>query len=198
MGTRNLTMVIKDEQVKIAQYGQWDGYPGGQGKTALEFLMKADLRAFGYQLDKCKFIDAEKQKEINDWFKSIGVTNGWMDMEQARQFKNKYPFLSRDNGAKILNIVNDFEGDVIWLHDESSFVNDSLYNEWTYVIDLDKNTFEVYTGYNTKPLHKHERFYKETPKDGYYPVKNVAIYHIDDLPSVEEFLKLETVESEEN
>jgi len=27
MGTRNLTCVMKDGQYKVAQYGQWDGYP---------------------------------------------------------------------------------------------------------------------------------------------------------------------------
>ena len=31
MGTRNLTMVIQDQQTRIAQYGQWDGFPDGQG-----------------------------------------------------------------------------------------------------------------------------------------------------------------------
>ena len=40
MGTRNLTMVIHKEEPKIAQYGQWDGYPSGQGSTALKFLFK--------------------------------------------------------------------------------------------------------------------------------------------------------------
>lgn len=191
MGTRNLTMVIKNEQIKVAQYGQWDGYPGGQGRTALDFLRKVDLLAFGYQLDKCKFIDDEKQKEINVYALSIGITDGWMTMDQARQYKAKYPFLSRDHGANILNLINDSEEDTIWLGDESDFVNDSLMNEWTYVIDLDRNTFEVYTGFNKSPLHKHERFYSESANEhGYYPVKNVAIYNLLDLPSMEEFLKL--------
>jgi hypothetical protein len=99
-------------------------------------------------------------------------------------------------GANILNLVNDSEEDVIWLHDESAFVNDSLMNEWTYVLDYDKRTFEVYTGFNKSPLHKHERFYSNQSNRGYYPVKNVAIYSLDDLPTMEEFLKLESVETE--
>jgi len=27
MGTRHLTMVIQNKEPKVAQYGQWDGYP---------------------------------------------------------------------------------------------------------------------------------------------------------------------------
>ena len=46
MGTRNLTTVIKNSETKVAQYGQWDGYPGGQGLTALKFLLKTDLSEF--------------------------------------------------------------------------------------------------------------------------------------------------------
>jgi hypothetical protein len=196
MGTRNLTMVIKDEKTRIAQYGQWDGYPSGQGKTIMEFLSRYDELAFKFQLDKCQFVDDEKQKEIDAFFKSICVNDGWMNMDQSRKFKDKYPFFSRDNGANILNLVNDSEEDVIWLHDESAFVNDSLMNEWTYVLDYDKRTFEVYTGFNKSPLHKHERFYSNQSNRGYYPVKNVAIYSLDDLPTMEEFLKLESVETE--
>lgn len=31
MGTRNLTAVYIDGEYKVAQYGQWDGYPEGPG-----------------------------------------------------------------------------------------------------------------------------------------------------------------------
>ena len=38
MGTRNLTVVFMDGEYKVAQYGQWDGYPEGQGITCFNFL----------------------------------------------------------------------------------------------------------------------------------------------------------------
>ena len=38
MGTRHLTCVVKDGDYKVAQYGQWDGYPSGQGIDILTFL----------------------------------------------------------------------------------------------------------------------------------------------------------------
>jgi hypothetical protein len=38
MGTRHLIKVIYNKETKVAQYGQWDGYPDGQGLTILNFL----------------------------------------------------------------------------------------------------------------------------------------------------------------
>ena len=55
MGTRNLTMVISENKTKVAQYGQWDGYPEGQGKTILKFLKRCDLKIFEERLKKSIF-----------------------------------------------------------------------------------------------------------------------------------------------
>ena len=38
MGTRFLTAVFADGQYRVAQYGQWDGYPEGAGVNILHFL----------------------------------------------------------------------------------------------------------------------------------------------------------------
>lgn len=191
MGTRNLTMVISNKETKVAQYGQWDGYPSGQGATALEFLQNNDLIKFQEKLNNVKFIDDKKQKEIDKWLKSIGCENGWMNMDQSALYQQKYPLLSRDNGAKVLQMIMDSEDETLWLHDQSEFAADSLFCEWAYVIDLDKGYFEVYEGFTKKPLGKTQRFKYLEGKTGneYSPIRMIKKYDIDNLPTEEQFLK---------
>ena len=40
MGTRHMIGVVKDGIPRIAQYGQWDGYPSGQGVTANYYIVQ--------------------------------------------------------------------------------------------------------------------------------------------------------------
>lgn len=160
MGTRNLTVVVHKGEVVIAQYGQWDGYPDGQGATALEFLQNMDRNKFVSQLEKVKFMDEAKEKEVADFVESItGDKSGWMTMEQAEAYHKKYPLLTRDNGAQILQLVYDSPEDTIWLRNEIAFFSDALFNEWTYVIDLDKNILEVYHGFGKTRPEETSRFY---------------------------------------
>ena len=61
MGTRNLTMVIDHKgDVKIAQYGQWDGYPSGVGVNVLNFIKNNELfDSLKSKLSKVRFLDEE-------------------------------------------------------------------------------------------------------------------------------------------
>lgn len=195
MGTRNLTMVISNGETKVAQYGQWDGYPEGQGVTALNFLTNTDLNKFKEKLNSVKFINGTKQKEIDKWLKSIGCENGWMTGEQANLYHEKYPLLTRDNGADILNLIMESEEEINWVTDSSEFAADSLFCEWAYVIDLDKNTFEVYEGFNIEPLTINDRFYyltaeseKEHRDKQYYPVRMIKSFDLNNLPFEDEFI----------
>lgn len=83
------------------------------------------------------------------------------------------------------------------LENRLSFAADSLFCEWGYVIDLDKNTFEIYQGFNEDPLSDNERFYfleeesKKEWREGYtqyHPIKFVIAYNLDDLPEEKDFL----------
>ena len=57
MGTRHLIAAKIDGVYKLAQYGQWDGYPEGQGVAVLDFLVnKMDVAAFTAALRNCRFI----------------------------------------------------------------------------------------------------------------------------------------------
>ena len=188
MGTRHLTVVISNEEPKIAQYGQWDGYPDGQGADILNFLHNANIDAFKKKVNKLSFFTEEESKKEDE------IGNPY----------DRRPYLSRDTGSKILEaVLNDkyeegssYSGKhkvscvVDKLVNSIDFAADSLFCEWAYVIDLDKNTFEVYEGFNKNRLDKSERFFyleKKSEKE-YHPVRLIRTYDLNQLPTVEDFV----------
>jgi hypothetical protein len=199
MGTRNLTMVISNGETKVAQYGQWDGYPSGNGVIVLEFLTSTNLEEFKNKLNKVFFMNGSKEKEIKKYMESIGAKDGWMTGDQSKLYQEKYPYLTRDNGAKILEMIMNGEEDEIWITDSTDFAGDSLFCEWAYLVDLDQNILEVYEGFNKNPLTIEDRFFNLTDKESeYYPIKLIKKYDLNNLPLEGEFIKdLETKEEEQ-
>lgn len=127
MGTRNLTKVIdKDGIVRVAQYGQWDGYPSGQGLTALYHAHNAQMILAN--LGNCHFLSESEIQGINDTF------------DRSRPLVEQYPTLSRDTCADILGYVAYGIGQIP-LVDESSFEKDELFCEGVYTIDFSQNKF---------------------------------------------------------
>lgn len=198
MGTRHLICVQHDQQYKVAQYGQWDGYPSGQGSDILNFLKtKLDKTLF---ISKLNLLFEPTDSQIKQWYIDVGNTrtDGFVDFEIAKRFGSKYPSLSRDTGSNILEIIHNSE-EPIPTRKSLEFAADSLFCEWAYVIDLDLNTFEVFVGFNKSPLNQTERFssIKSTDSaDGYHPVRLVKSWSLSDLPSEEDFLALLEPEDE--
>ena len=180
MGTRHLIAVQKDGEYKVAQYGQWDGYLSGQGDSILKFFRANDLETFRNKVDNCFF---GTQEQIDEAYAPYTDGNGWMTMEQADAFKlTEFAHLSRDTGADILNVILKSNGPLMQI-DNLDFANDSLFCEYAYVIDLDKDILEVYQGFNTDPLPEGARFTGRAKDDGdYQAVKLVASFPLGNLP----------------
>lgn len=203
MGTRNLTMVIRKEETKIAQYGQWDGYPEGAGVTILTFLRsKARVKKLTDKLKHVRFSTKKDEDKVQEFMNSIGCPDGWMNMDQAAKYHKAFPYLSRNTGASILELVADSKDKEIVLNDSTDFAGDSLFCEWAYVVDLDNRKLEVYEGFNKEPLEDGQRF-KNAPVEAdseYTPVKCIISFDLDNLPTKAKFLKelkkLEKVEVE--
>ncbi len=177
MGTRNLTIVQHNNEYKVAQYGQWDGYPDGQGRTVLEFLhaTKGNLDHFRSKLDGVEFLTQEQYEKITN-------VKDWHEIR---------PELSRNTAAEILWKIS--IGDARELYNSIDFAQDSLMCEWAYVIDLDKNVLEVLKGFNHESI-TDGRFVGEAvlpfPQCDrkYAPIKLLKSYSLDDLPTVEQFI----------
>lgn len=186
MGTRHLIAVQLNGKYKVAQYGQWDGYPSGQGAKVLEFLCGVNLKEFKEKVSKLKWV---RKGMIEKEAKKSGIgSDGWMTMEQSTRFKDEHPEWHRDTGAEILSLI--MEKDKLYLQNSIDFAGDSLFCEWAYVIDLDAETFEVYSGFNKGPLPTNGRFEKyDDPTSEYRPVSLLKVYWLHNLPTLDQFLK---------
>lgn len=193
MGTRNLTAVVVDGEYKIAQYGQWDGYPEGQGVIVLHFLQRSNLDKFK---EKCRAAQWITDEELKARWDECGADGrDWVNSFVSNKFNKTYPHLSRNCGAKVLAIVRDAPKG-IKLGNNIDFASDSLFCEWAYVIDLDKRTFEVFRGFNKKKLNKKSRFSNAKriinpngTASEYEPIRLVKSYPLYDLPKKKEFIK---------
>jgi hypothetical protein len=156
MGTRNLTVVKNLEGVtKIAQYGQWDGYPEHSGIKALEFLRdRVNRNNLLVELQNVEFVGDE---EVDKLYKQFETTD-W----ENKDFLNAYPGLHRDTGVGILEVVANSMGTIKTV-DNSEFANDTLFCEGIYEIDFSIDKFiSTYHGV-TK-----EFFLENLPSDEHY------------------------------
>jgi len=123
MGTRHRQAVIsKRGALKIQQYGQWDGYPSGQGLDILHYLRDGDLKKYQKNLTQVKQITKAQTVEV----------------EADENWPETYLFLSRNCGAKIHEMIE--EGTVPYvLHTpEDECVK---WCEGFYTIDFKKGIF---------------------------------------------------------
>lgn len=209
MGTRNLTMVIDQRgQTKIAQYGQWDGYPSGQGITILRFLRRQDnLKYLQDTLDNIKFYN--KCDDIDKYLKEYEArAPEWSNQPDNRTKEDKYWFnylVSRDVGGKILQNIVDISLNLlpaehhktIYLYDDSEFGKDSLMCEFVYIVNLQANKLIILDGFNTDKLQEYQLFTTvqsevdercEGMSCKYYGCRVLKTYSLSELPDNETFV----------
>lgn len=150
--------------------------------------------------EKLRKVQEVSEEELEQTWIEFGVkpNQALVSWDAAQLRGEKYPEFSRDTGAGILDIVY-FSPSPIKLKSSLSFAADSLFCEWCYVIDFDKNTFEIYEEFNKEPLEPNERFYflSNLSEKKYYPVRHVKTFDLFNLPILEEFLEPFKYEPEE-
>jgi hypothetical protein len=139
MGTRGITQVIDvDGVVRVAQYGQWDHYPSGQGLNILEFISGyRNLDRLRMSLNKAYFATDEELQAAVD---SVVNNDGWMSMDEADKFSVMFPSLTRDTCSDILKVLVYSSGRVP-LRNDIEFIQDDLFCEGVFTINYQTNEF---------------------------------------------------------
>ena len=160
MGTRNLTVIIKDNTIKLSQYCQWDGYFSCAGTKFLNFVneklidryhgvgrkLKSTIRLddFKQVVDKLVSIDETYFKQVEETYKQYDDSN-----KLSIPFKVMFPQFHRDTGVEMLNILNrnsfgieNSQGFPVYLS------NDLMCIEYINVLNLDTDELYMLTSHN--------------------------------------------------
>jgi len=144
MGTRGAYGLHYKGQDKIV-YNHSDSYPGGLGEDILKFASlhkdnSGELEAFFERIllvnDKLKptLEQKEELKEFTDLGVGSGSDDDWYNLTRNLQGDLKSLFAMKQ----------------AYMIDNKEFLEDSLFCEWGYVINLDSRKLEIYRGFQKK------------------------------------------------
>lgn len=195
MGTRNLTVIIKDNKIKLSQYGQWDGYFDYAGIKFLEFVKTnlqgtkkqncTDMLIFDFATKVSVLTEATLafQKEMNALIEKYCRDEGKYYIPVSVMF----PQFCRDTGIGILNIIlslrrfefGNKKFPVTIEYDKEGWC------EYAYVINLDTHEIYMLTCHSFKGK---ELDTCDLVRDT-YSMKCFYKSSIEDLPSIKEVKK---------
>jgi hypothetical protein len=167
MGTRGAYGFIKNGVEKIT-YNHFDSYPSYLGVEVCEFIEKNinDLDKIFYQLEMI-YEAVEPTLEQSELCKSLGL---WRDVSTGKDW---YSHLRNAQGD-----LSWYAKGLTFMIEASSFLKDSLFCEWAYIINLDTSKLEIYRGFNKDPKAKgrYASLMRKDSREGfkYYGVSLIA------------------------
>ena len=187
MSTRGLTGFIADGQW-FATYNHFDSYPEYLGMQVLEFCKQV------------KNWDVLKENVLN--LTLINENKDKPTQEQAQEYMAYYDnpntekivldwywVLRNLQGSAILYAIEN--GNAKHMIDSHAFIEDSLFCEWAYIIDLDEMKLRVYKGWQKRPPHEGTILPQDVDRNeagsvfddySYYPCRMLYAYSLYELP----------------
>jgi len=155
MGTRGAVGFALDGKLKLT-YNHYDSYPSGLGDEVMGFVRNIvrcetleNLKAKVKSLEMVEEGSKPTKAQIQQYKDSLDLSVGEQNSEDW------YCLLRGLQGVKGLEAVA--EGKCLHLTNSENFPEESLFCEWAYVMDLDRQVVEVYKGFQSK-AHKKGRF----------------------------------------
>jgi len=166
MSTRGAYGYRIDGKDKIG-YNHFDSYPAYLGIKIMEFIKETPD-------DKLKEFAKNLRLVNND----IPITT--KDIQEY----NKYCNLEVNDGdLSWYSLLREAQGDLSApaTEDSADFLEDSLFCEWAYIVNIDTGKLEIYRGHNQEPSANHGRYANIEYDNGYYGVKLIKEIPFDEI-----------------
>ena len=173
MSTRGAIGFRKNNSDKLT-YNHYDSYPSGLGEEIVDFIKNTSIEEMNKLFDELKLInlDYDMQKgclKLNQ--QEIDILKFFIADERQIYGLNDCieEYLYRLNNNPLFYYKH--ESSIKEMVDNNSFIKDSLFCEYGYIINLDTNKLEIWKGFQKKP-DSNNRYGVENV-DGYYPCKMI-------------------------
>lgn len=156
MGTRGLMAFAHNGEVK-GMYNHFDSYPSGLGEDLVQFILKQDGN-FDEAKELFKNLVAVDEEVPPTEDQKLALLRYYDPKVSTGRTDEWYSLLRETQGNPEATLKAGF------YVDGKEFAKDSLFCEWGYVIDFDREVLEVYRGFQNDP-HNEGRFAQ--PEPGY-------------------------------
>lgn len=183
MSTRGLWGFRKNGRDMLT-YNHSDSDPSWLGKHICQFVSDLTDEELGKFPDMLEPVDEDKPAaaEHTRLCKELGVA----DFDVASRKETDYYCLLRKTQGNlpfyeglVKNPPECLKGNKLPFIISNSFIQDSLYCEYAYIINLDEKRLEFWKGFQKKP-DKGNRYGTEA-SDGFYPCRMVKAYEFDQI-----------------
>lgn len=165
MGTRGAVGFRAKNQDKIT-YNHFDSYPSGLGQDVLSFIRRHSIEDLKNTANNIQLI----QKNSVPSESQIKECRPWTNLSVSNQSTSDWYCLLRESQGNLDAYTNGLK----YMIDGQSFLLDSLFCEFAYIINVDKNQLEFYSGFNKKARERKGRYASLRPEnsrpDSYYGV----------------------------
>jgi len=173
MGTRGAYGFRIDGIDKVT-YNHFDSYPDGLGWDVLEFISKS--KSFDELKNLASSIVVVDDK-IKPTPEQIEETFQWANLKVSSGDVEEWYVLLRDAQGDL----NAFYDGLKYMIDNRTFLFNSLFCEYAYIINLDEGVLEFYKGFNKSP--NGQGRYAVPPDDYYKDGQNKEYYGVNILKS---------------
>lgn len=171
MGTRGCYGFYKNGITK-ATYNHFDSYPSVLGENILDFAGNTSLKNMNNIFDKIELVREDDIPTIEQIENCQDFTDLSVSSQNIIDF---YCLLRKAQGD-----LNAYKTNLKYMIDSRDFLGDSLFCEYGYIINLDKNVLEFYKGFNKVPQNnRYSKFANE--KEEYKECKLLAEYPLTEI-----------------
>lgn len=178
MGTRGAFGFRVNKQDKVT-YNHFDSYPSGLGQDVLEYVAARTPQKLKAIASAIVMVNSDSKPNEEQ----IAECAPWTNLDVSNQTVEDWYCLLRNSQGNL----EAYENGLKYMIDSQSFLLDSLFCEYAYIINLDENVLEFYSGFNQISRTRMGRYANQTeradkPEDRcYYGVARVAKISLTDI-----------------